>query len=555
MRNNIISNNKSMLAALLLGVSAGISLASCSDETYNADPKKDWAGTTNVITPTDEKGQSTYYQPQVGKCGDPMPYFDPVSKEFRVMYLQDYGVAENGDSYHPIWCVSTKDGAKYTAMGEVLHAGAPQEQDAGVGTGSCIYNEKDHTYYLYYTGHNANCSQTEAVLRATSKDGKSFTKDPLWMLKGADYGLDKTDFRDPCLFQTEDGIWHMVISSNVRYAEFSSSDLQNWTYVKEFKMTWNRMSECPDVFKMGKFWYMVYSDQTVGGRCVKYVKGDSWEDLRDNKIDQVPSYANGQHDEGKLDSRGFFAGKTASNGADRYIWGWCPIRFGATLYEKNVNTTDNREPEWGGALVCHKLLQQEDGRLSLVEVPAIEAKYNKPVIPNVVEKTDGVTFDGKNGTIPSWGMVRFGRLGYHNHISMTIKTRNASDKFALCFVRGQHEEGKENKWFQMCFNNPCGWDAEKSKLSRVEFKLEGNRENGDYFDNFVSGALSSFVPCPVDNTYDLDIYTDNSVVVVYYNNVVCYTTRIYGIQKNGWSINAIGDNSVIEVSNLKISEF
>lgn len=47
--------------------------------------------------------------------------------------------------------------------------------------------------------------------------------------------------------------------------------------------------------------------------------------------------------EGVLDSRAFYAGKTASNGTDRYIWGWCPTRAG------NDNTAVGAapaEPEW-----------------------------------------------------------------------------------------------------------------------------------------------------------------------------------------------------------------
>ena len=32
--------------------------------------------------------------------------------------------------------------------------------------------------------------------------------------------------------------------------------------------------------------------------------------------------------EGFLDSRAFYAGKTASDGTNRYIWGWCPTRAG-----------------------------------------------------------------------------------------------------------------------------------------------------------------------------------------------------------------------------------
>ena len=40
--------------------------------------------------------------------------------------------------------------------------------------------------------------------------------------------------------------------------------------------------------------------------------------------------------------------------------------------------------------------------------------------------------------------------------------------------------------------------------------------------------------------------------VMYINDNVCYTQRIYGIQKNCWSINNYGGN--ITISDLKISQ-
>ena len=60
-------------------------------------------------------------------------------------------------------------------------------------------------------------------------------------------------------------------------------------------------------------------------------------------------------------------------------------------------------------------------------------------------------------------------------------------------------------------------------------------------------------PCvPADNIYNIDIYTDNSVLTMYINDVCAYTQRIYGIQKNCWSINNYGGS--ITVSDVKVSQ-
>ena len=49
------------------------------------------------------------------------------------------------------------------------------------------------------------------------------------------------------------------------------------------------------------------------------------------------------------------------------------------------------------------------------------------------------------------------------------------------------------------------------------------------------------------------VYTDNSVCVVYVNDVASYTSRIYGIQKNCWSIDCYGGG--IAVSNVEVRQY
>ena len=191
-----------------------------------------------------------------------MPFYDQKAGEFKVLYLQEY--ENNGACYHPFWGISTKDGASYESLGEVLPTGtSTQEADASLGTGCAIYDEKDGLYYIYYTGHNVLLKNVEVVMRATSPDFKTWTKDYTWMLKGDDYGYSTVDFRDPQVFKAEDGLWHMVIVSNLKFAEFKSADLKTWEHVGQFPMIWDRMCECPDIFKMGNYWYLVSSKENL----------------------------------------------------------------------------------------------------------------------------------------------------------------------------------------------------------------------------------------------------------------------------------------------------
>ena len=465
--------------ALMLSASA---LTACGDDEFSGDPAKDWNGTATFFAPTDEQGFGTYYTPAVGRVGDPMPFYDQKTGDFKVLYLQEF-INNMTYRFHPIWAVTTKDGANYESLGEILPYGSNDyQQDAALGTG-CAY-EKDGTYYIYYTGHNGNCKNREVVMRATSTDFKTWTKDELWTLNGPEFGYSGNDFRDPQIFVADDNMYHMVISTYPQFggdpvfAEFKSGDLKNWEHVGRIRMIWDRMLECPDIFKMGDYWYMVYSEsfRTSWSRKVKYMLARSYDELK-NCFNDGPKWPADGH-EGVLDSRAFYAGKTASNGSDRYIWGWCPFRSGGDLHEKNIN------------------------------VGAGDGAY-----------------------------VLYNRLGTCNHITFTVKTSNNWDKFGISFVRGT-----DSKKYYTVVVNP-----EDENHRKVNFEQEGEEGKG-----FVEGIDGYWFERPADNVYNIDIYTDNSVMVMYINDVCAYTQRIYGIQKNCWSINNYGGS--ITVSDVHVSQ-
>ena len=352
------------LTALLLP------LGSCSDDDSPVLTQKDWDGTATYFASTDEMTFATYYKPYVGYVGDPMPFYDPVAQEFKILYLQDF--RPNPETYHPIWGVSTKDAASYTSMGEVIPTGTAAEPDAAIGTGSTIYNEPEKMYYTFYTGHTAS---QEVVMVATSSDFKQWTKDRSFYLQGADYGYSVRDFRDPFVFKGDDGQFHMLVSTMQGtkgvLVEFVSPNLKSWEHKGVFMtMMWDRFYECPDVFKMGDWWYLVYSEKHTEIRKVQYFKGRTLDELKATTVDDKPTWPDDH--EGFLDSRGFYAGKTASDGTNRYIWGWCPTRAGNDNTE--VGAAPN-EPEWAGNLVAHKIIQHEDGTLTLGAVEGIDKKY------------------------------------------------------------------------------------------------------------------------------------------------------------------------------------
>ena len=98
-----------MLSALVL--------TACSAEKFEGDAPKDWDGNLMLFAPTEDASFSTYYMPEIGRVGDPMPFYDQKAGEFKVLYLQEFN---NNDPYcyHPFYGVSTKDGANYQGLGE-----------------------------------------------------------------------------------------------------------------------------------------------------------------------------------------------------------------------------------------------------------------------------------------------------------------------------------------------------------------------------------------------------------------------------------------------------
>ena len=538
----IIINTKPM-ASLLTAFLAISAVAGCSEKDLYPDTAKDWEGTSDYFLTDDETQFTTYYKPYVGNVGDPMPFFDPKSGTYRILYLQDFTTNKTG-TYHPIWAVETSDGASYTSLGELVPYGSIDEQDAAIGTGCAVYNGDTGLYHIYYTGNKYQPTASEngqVVMRAVSTDFVTWTKDLSFSLKGNDNGYSKSDFRDPCVFQDDAGKWRMVISTKRTsdgkgvLAEYVSDDMNEWTHNGVFmNMIWDRFYECPDVFKMGDWWYLVYSDIAAFDRKVHYMIGKTLDELKSATAGE-PLWPDSK--EGALDSRAFYAGKTASDGEHRLLWGWCPTRDG----EDNTEVSAEAEPNWGGALVCHELVQNaEDGTLRCVAPEAVENKYSETCEVRIMGGT-GYTASGGTYSLTGNSHILFSRLSYHNLLKFSVKADAATTAFGISLVRGSDSE----KYYSVIFN-----PEDNGASRKLNFEERGPEGKG-----FISGIDSSFFPASDDNVYNVTVITDNSVCTVYVNDEIVWTNRIYGISRNCWSVDCLTDGGSIEVSDLQIRKY
>lgn len=464
------------------------------------------------------KGNVYYYQPYGSHCGDPMPYYDARTGIFRIYYLHELR-PNPAWTYHPIYAVETRDLQSYTALGEVMPTGSRYDNDAVPGTGSVVYCTQDNTYYFFYTGNryktgDDQCAQV--VLCATSPDGVQWTKTDFYMDAVAGYYY-RDDFRDPEVYAGDDGLYHMLVVTGKDgkhcLAEFTSPDCRNWTDRGVFMQAmWDRSFECPNLFKMGDWWYLVYSEQHKAIRRVQYFKGRTLDELKACTANDAGLWPDNH--EGYLDSRGFYAGKTASDGTNRYIWGWCPTRRN---YDNTAVNEDSGEPEWGGTLVAHRLVQHDDGSLTLGAPKGISDYFN----------TD-VTLPGTWANLSAGQHRLYPVITQQTHLSFTVITGGADDKFGISVARDANTEV-----FYSLVVNP-----ENGGLRKVNFEQEGGI-------GFIAGIDSYFFSSPQDRTYRVDIYIDNSVLVLYINDALCYTNRIYRMQQHGWSINCYSGSAQV----------
>lgn len=296
-----------------------------------------------------------FYRPGDGVAGDFVPFY--AEGLWHLFYLVDYrDPAAHGEGM-PWFHLVSRDLVHFEDWGEALPRGAADEQDLNVFTGSVLAAEG--RYHIYYTGHNARLAQqgrpSQGIMRATSDDLRSWHKDDLPPLFApTELGYERDDWRDPFVFWNEEAgeYWMLLAARRAggpwwRYrgctALATSRDLATWQVREPF---WAPqlygIHECPDLFCQGDWWYLFFS--TFSERQVTH--------YRMSRSLQGPWLAPPND---TLDAQGHYAAKTASNGQERYLFGWLPTREGET---------DAGRWQWGGNLVIHQVVTQDDGTLS-----------------------------------------------------------------------------------------------------------------------------------------------------------------------------------------------
>jgi len=366
-----------------------------------------------------------FYRPE-GKavCADVIPFYE--NGEFKLFYLKDYrDIPEHGEGcdWH---LLTSSDLVHWQDHGAAITRGNAEEQDLYVYTGCCIRH--DHHYVIYYTGHNPHKRRAglpeQKIMRAFSDDLEHWKKDPDFLFEAPDW-LEMHDFRDPYVFFDEKkGQYAMLLAGRLKGDRPShskgvtlvaySDDLDHWEVSREFFLAPDAYytHECPDLFKMGDWWYLIFSEFSD-----RYIT--TYRMSRSPYGPWITPQVN------TFDGHAFYAAKSVSDGKRRILFGWNPIKD---------NEQDHAFWQWGGTIIAHELVQKEDGTLWVRCPEEVRSNYegNCPVTEGIQVGTVSKTENGfrlGNGFGRSIQML--GKLPDRCRIEMTLIPKNEVGDFGL----------------------------------------------------------------------------------------------------------------------------
>lgn len=298
-----------------------------------------------------------YYQEPGVWFGDCMPWaHDGI---FYLFYQKDNrNPCPFGEPFG--WSLAvTEDFVRYEDKGIAIPRGKDSDQDQFVFAGSVF--EAEGSFHAFYTGYNRDYEKqgraSQVLMHAVSQDLLHWEKTNDKLTFSPREGYDSGDWRDPFVLWNEEEKQYMLLLGTRKKSPktaqtgctvyFTSSDLQNWEFKGDFFAPGlYTMHEMPDLFRIGDWWYHVFSEYSDRDRMVyrmaKSVHGP-WLTPEDDAFD----------------GRAYYAARTCAMNGRRFLFGWVPTR---------EECKDTGNFEWAGTFMAHEIYQKEDGTLG-VKIP------------------------------------------------------------------------------------------------------------------------------------------------------------------------------------------
>ena len=360
-------------------------------------------------------------------CGDSIPFYHNG-----VYHLFFLSVPENTVRYpervRNTWQhVVTRNLVDWEELPPVLLPGDGTELDKdGCWTGSVIY--ADGKYHIFYTGYHIDSQFPQTICHAVSDDCITFTKDvksPVIVPDTRYY--ENIDWRDPYIFYNEEeGCYWMLIAarknegpSNRRgvVVLYTSKDLQNFEHQGVLYEPWHtNCPECPEMYKMGDYWYLAYSRFSERAQTIYRVSKSPYGPWRTPKYDGI-------------DNLRFYAAKSLLDDQGRRIYfAWTP--------ERENKSDDDLWQTGGDFAIPHQVIPAEDGNLRIVMPEEIHQYFRAKKLK--------YSFETKLGNIRQYGdkaleVSSIGTLSYgffqveQQNLMMecNIKASDCADYFGL----------------------------------------------------------------------------------------------------------------------------
>lgn len=491
--------------------------------------------------------------PKNPPCSDPMPLF--FDGEYHVIHLSppwdSLGeivpeIRSKDTQRH----ISSKDMVHWTVHEPALYPGEPGQMDEdGCWTGSLVRKRDDGMFYLFFTSFDHDAENPQKISLATSEDGYHYTKRPDVPTLRPDPYLEQIDYRDSYVFWNEDEqVYWMVLAA--RYKDGgpfhrkgvityrTSSDLWNWSEDHVLYSPWYMVCpECPEMFKMGDWWYLVYSHFDQNAKTTYRISKSCHGPWRTPRL---PGF----------DGRRFYAAKSLTDGKRRFQWG--------NIYERETLTNEGRWTYAGDMAMPHELLQQEDGTLVVCVPHEIVDSFGKPV-PKQFKPMMGDWKEEKDSLrVESTSTFAYGFFEEQSKDAVMLHAKlNLEDGYGAFGLLLKSTEGLSPSW-ELIF------EPARSRVSITRYPValdpfwETLNPEIDDAPMEVDGPRTIERPLKIENGREIDVkaFVDGSFVECFVNDELALSYRIYD-PTGGVPFHKFGlfvEDGTLNVTNIKLNE-
>ena len=408
--------------------------------------------------------------PMVGWMNDPNG-FSYYKGEYHLFY-QYHPYTSHWGPMH--WGhVVSKDLLHWEFRPAALAPDQPYDQ-GGCFSGSAL-TLPDGRHLLMYTGvrleqqdNGRTCEvQTQCLAVGDGTDYEKYAGNPVLDEHDLPEGGSRFDFRDPKIWQTEDGTYRCVIGNRPADGSgqillYTSLDGFHWSYKSTLAANQDRigkMWECPDLFQLDGKWVLLTSPQDMLPQGFEYHNGNGTLCLI-GRYDEEKGQLIEEYQQSIDYGIDFYAPQTVLTPDGRRVM---------IAWMQNWDTCSIRTPEekWAGQMSIPRELEVRDGRLYQRPIRELEALRTDPVCYKDILISGEVSLDGvkgrtvdleltlhpeKDGTGYHKFAVRFAQndrywtsLSYHpqDHILKIDRkfsgSRRASIHQRRCLVRGERD--------------------------------------------------------------------------------------------------------------------